>query len=63
MRQIDPFWIYKAGEMPRKVHGVDFPAWAAQGWSKEAPVDTEPTEAQAEPVEPDKPKRRKAGAE
>ena len=29
----DPFDIYKPGERPRKVHAVDYAAWAALGWS------------------------------
>lgn len=30
----DPFPIYRNGET-RMVHGVDFPAWQAQGWSRD----------------------------
>ena len=33
--QIDPFPIYKAGEEPCRVYGVDFPAWQLKGWSKD----------------------------
>lgn len=28
----DPFMIYKSGELPRRVHRVDFSAWYNQGW-------------------------------
>lgn len=35
MKPLDPFPIYKAGETPKRVHAVDFPAWESQGWSKE----------------------------
>jgi hypothetical protein len=34
----DPFPIYKGGET-RTVHGVDFPAWERQGWSREPQPD------------------------
>ncbi|MBD1995162.1 hypothetical protein H6G00_00780 [Leptolyngbya sp. FACHB-541] len=40
MKQADPFRIYRGGES-RMVHGVDFPAWEAQGWSREPQASAE----------------------
>lgn len=36
--QRDPFPIYRNGET-KTVHGVDFPAWERQGWSREPQPD------------------------
>lgn len=57
---LDPFPIYKDGKT-QLVHGVDYPAWAAQGWSLErqaveetqtaiAPDPTPPTLLPTEPT-------------
>lgn len=48
--QADPFVIYKAGEEPRRCHSIDFPAWAAHGWSKNPPAE-EAVEEVAEETE------------
>lgn len=37
----DPFPIYKDGQT-QIIHGIDYSAWAAQGWSLEQPLPEEP---------------------
>jgi hypothetical protein len=46
----DPFPIYKPGESPRKVYGVDYPCWALDGWSKDPPGTVTPPEPEAPPI-------------